>query len=413
MIHMEQHPVPQNVTTFQFRLVGDMTLKQFGYLGGGVLLAYISTKLPLPFFFTWPMTLFFGLGGFGLAFVPVEERPMDIWITSFLRNTYSPTQYVWQKASAGPHPAPAVRPVSHKSISPDPVSQFLALFSFAGKQSSALPSGTKASPILSRLYGEKQYMAPAGDAPAAQAHSLTVSGVRPFDLFAPLRSFFKKTASATPVSHVSFSHALDQFSLPPIVKKAPPIVPPATQVAVPPPAAPAVHPPAVPVQQAQTLRMAEDQQKLASQLADMKKEVKPVQFNAPAVSAQPTIHTIGLDAAVAAGLPKLTTFPNIVTGIVKDDRGGLLSGALVTVRDTNGTPLRALKTNKLGQFAAGTPLPNGTYLVEVEDPQRRYTFDRAQITVNGAILLALEIVAKSQKKIEREKLEKAIFGQTA
>ncbi|EKD47460.1 MAG: hypothetical protein ACD_66C00049G0001, partial [uncultured bacterium] len=28
---MEQHPVPQNVTGFQFKLIGDITLKQFAY----------------------------------------------------------------------------------------------------------------------------------------------------------------------------------------------------------------------------------------------------------------------------------------------------------------------------------------------------------------------------------------------
>ena len=79
---MEQHPVPQNVTTFQFRLVGDMTLKQFGYLSGGLILGYVAYKLPLPFFFTWPLTAIFGLGGFGFAFIPVEQRPMDVWFLS-------------------------------------------------------------------------------------------------------------------------------------------------------------------------------------------------------------------------------------------------------------------------------------------------------------------------------------------
>jgi hypothetical protein len=94
---LEQHPVPQNVTTFQFRLIGDMTLKQFGYLAGGAILAYISFNLPLPFFFTYPLTGIFALGGIGFAFVPVEERPMDVWFVSFIKSIYSPTQYIWQR----------------------------------------------------------------------------------------------------------------------------------------------------------------------------------------------------------------------------------------------------------------------------------------------------------------------------
>jgi len=118
---MEQHPVPQNVTTFQFRLIGDMTLKQFGYLVGGAIVAYIMYKLPLPFFFTWPLTIFSAVGGFGLAFVPIEERPMDIWVLSFIKSVYSPTQYIWSRPKAEnprreaqeskniPPPAPAQR----------------------------------------------------------------------------------------------------------------------------------------------------------------------------------------------------------------------------------------------------------------------------------------------------------------
>src|SRR5688572_16610909 len=109
---MEQHPVPQNVTTFQFRLIGDMTIKQFGYLAGGAILAYISYKLPVPFFFSWPLAFVFALGGVGFAFVPVEERPMDIWVMSFIKNIYSPTQFVWSHQPDAPAPVatPPVKP---------------------------------------------------------------------------------------------------------------------------------------------------------------------------------------------------------------------------------------------------------------------------------------------------------------
>src|SRR3972149_1976157 len=107
---MEQHPVPQNVTTFQFRLIGDMTIKQFGYLAGGAILAYISYKLPLPFFFSYPLAVIFGIGGVGFAFVPVEERPMDIWVMSFIKNIYSPTQFIWsQEAQPEKPPVPAAQ----------------------------------------------------------------------------------------------------------------------------------------------------------------------------------------------------------------------------------------------------------------------------------------------------------------
>ncbi len=124
----------------------------------------------------------------------------------------------------------------------------------------------------------------------------------------------------------------------------------------------------------------------------------------------PTVKVITQDTAIRSGLPRLTSVPNVVSGITKDNQGNLLPGVLVTVRDKDDVPLRALKTNKLGQFAASTPLPNGTYLVEVEDPRSQFIFDRAQVTLTGAVAPPLEITAKSQKELTRDKLAQEIFG---
>jgi hypothetical protein len=132
----------------------------------------------------------------------------------------------------------------------------------------------------------------------------------------------------------------------------------------------------------------------------------------PQIPKGPTVKIITPEGAVKAGLPRLTTFANVVTGIIKDNENNFLPGVLITVKDKDGIPLRALKTNRLGQFAASTPLANGVYFVEVEDPRNRYTFDRIQITLNGSIVPALEIIAKSQKELTRDILTKELFGDT-
>jgi hypothetical protein len=43
----EQHPIPQQISAYHFRLVGDMTLKQFFEVAGGAIIALIiySTNL--------------------------------------------------------------------------------------------------------------------------------------------------------------------------------------------------------------------------------------------------------------------------------------------------------------------------------------------------------------------------------
>jgi hypothetical protein len=383
---MEQHPVPQNVTTFQFRLIGDMTLKQFGYLVGGATLAYIMYKLPLPFFFTWPLAVLSAVSGFGLAFVPIEERPMDVWVLSFFKSIYSPTQYVWSRRTSGaktPQP-PATAPVQPQST-------------------------TKRGDILNTIF------LPAAGAPATPPREVIVPAPKQsiFDRFFDLLTPKPKTMPPAATQTRMPARTMD-FSPPPIVR-------PSASIA----RALADTEDKVKKLQAELegktgaeSRVVELQSQLTELLAEQEKMMAELtKLRAPKTSTttiqtpnSPTIQIIAPGRAVKVGLPRLTTFPNVVTGIVKDKDKNLLPGVLVTVKDKDGVPLRALKTNRLGQFAASTPLPNGIYFVETEDPRLRYTFDRAQITLNGSIVPALEIFAKSEKEITRAKLEKELFG---
>ena len=98
---MEQHPVPQDITGFKFKLVGDMTLKQFGELAAGAILAYIFYASNWHPFLKWPLVILFGSLGVALAFLPIEERPLDLWIINFLKAIYRPTIFVWKKNPTG------------------------------------------------------------------------------------------------------------------------------------------------------------------------------------------------------------------------------------------------------------------------------------------------------------------------
>ncbi len=94
---MQQHPVPQHISSYEFKLVGDMTLKQFFQLAGGIGIALLFYATALPGFIKWPFILFFSLLGTALAFLPFEERPLSTWIFAFFKAAYSPTRYVWAK----------------------------------------------------------------------------------------------------------------------------------------------------------------------------------------------------------------------------------------------------------------------------------------------------------------------------
>lgn len=99
---MEFHRIPTQVTTYESRIIGKFTAKQFTYLAiGGILVFLVGTsplsksaKLPLLFVIIGTTALF--------ALVNFEGRSTDIWLVQFLKAVLSPTQRVWLKKEEAP-----------------------------------------------------------------------------------------------------------------------------------------------------------------------------------------------------------------------------------------------------------------------------------------------------------------------
>ena len=442
---MEQHPVPQNVTTFQFRLIGDMTIKQFGYLAGGAIVGYICYKLPLPFFFTWPLATFSVVLGIGLAFVPIEERPMDVWLLSFIKSIYSPTQYLWQKTAQSKQaatppaistpmvlPTPSIPQVltakpkasltetleqlfaSHpKTATPSPIGPPIASPQHVASQTtgpSVLWSQQVWDPLgfLKQLFATKPKAQPATPttypdifAQIGTLPSLTGKKVDLAQTPAPTLSVQQQTAAQaqTQAKEQGFTEKIKKLQEELAIKTTAD-----TRILE---------------LQKQLTDVLSGKEKMEQELASLRQKLTqaaqaPQVFRQAGVVkaevGQPTVRVITPDVAVKAGLPRLTTFPNVITGIIKDHDGNLLPGVLITVRDKDDIPVRALKTNKLGQFAASTPLPSNIYTVDIEDPRQLHFFDHIRVTLNGTIMSPVEVTSKSKKQMERSQLEKAIFG---
>jgi len=79
-----------------------MTLKQFLQVAAGIVIALIIYSTPIIGIIKWPLVIIFGLTGVALAFLPLEERPLERWIVAFFRSVYSPTLYFWKKTEASP-----------------------------------------------------------------------------------------------------------------------------------------------------------------------------------------------------------------------------------------------------------------------------------------------------------------------
>lgn len=331
---MQPHPIPQNVTSFQFHLVGDMTLKQFLYLAIGCAIAYLLFVFLSPIYplVAWPLIVIFALSGFALAFLPINSRPLDSWVKAFFKAIYSPTKRVWKK--------------NNKTFKEEPLfnSRFITFLSTPHIVTPNVALAVKPTPQI-----------------PPQAPAPPIDLAKTVDL--------AKEAQNLQFKIIQTERALSQIKQ-------------ASQAQT-----------QVPVDYSgQVNKILADLQTLVSQASEIKGKLETV--TQPETTQKP----IEKVKVVVPAKPKqnqlaLTTFPNVLSGVVKDKTDNYLEGAVAVIYDKEGLPVRALKTNKLGQFSGSTPLPNGVYTLELE--KDNFTFDVLQIELTGEILPPLMIVSKT------------------
>ncbi len=91
-----QYPVPQ-FTEVEDKLIGSLTLKQFGIVAvAGVLIfaGYSATKSVLVLIFLF---MLFGVPALGLAFIPLNGRPVYLQLNHLITFLFAPKQLVFHK----------------------------------------------------------------------------------------------------------------------------------------------------------------------------------------------------------------------------------------------------------------------------------------------------------------------------
>lgn len=99
---MEPHPIPRQITTFEFKLIGFMTLKEFAYMivfAGLATITYFLT--PGELFKYIGAAIVFAIGIF-LAFYKYNERSVDVWIRNLVLKLFSSSQYYYHKKNDPP-----------------------------------------------------------------------------------------------------------------------------------------------------------------------------------------------------------------------------------------------------------------------------------------------------------------------
>ncbi len=330
---MEQHPIPQHIASYEFRLIGDMTLKQFAQLAGGAILGLIIYALPIAGILKWPLIILFGFAGFAFAFLPINERPLSNWVFSFFKAIFLPTEFVWQKKAKRPEifeplPPKPFSGVSQSKITPDKqtLNQYLATLPFTESKN---PLDQWEQNLLNKITNLFQLTHPLPQpsipTPSIQTHPEPKPISRPFQSINP------------PPLH---------------------------------PVKPSFHPsePSRPIRPSRPVILPQ----------------KPGKPRKPLVEAK---------INQQLPIPQTPTRPNIIVGMVLDKEGRIIEGAILEIRNQQGLPVRALRTNRLGQFMIATPLEKGFY--EIETEKEGYQFDIIKIEVKGEIIKPIEIRAKS------------------
>ncbi len=363
---MNQHAVPQNVTSYQFRLIGDMTIQQFIYLsvGIGAAIFFYYTNLFAPI--KWMLILGSAMLGFAVAFLPLEERPLDQWITNYFRAIYKPTLFTWKKEPRLPEyfsytPSGTILPGDIQEMSRVATlrrQQGLRsyLVTLPSDQANSLDSFEKSA--VSGVIDMFDVSTPTTFIPTAPL-SVSTPSVLNIDLAAPV--------SDTTIDQSPAAAATLPTQLPPITS--------GVIVDIP------IH-----IEKTKSLQTV---------------PLTPEPTASPPDNLQSSTLTIedlsspSVVATTSSNLPfpSSPTTPNTLVGMILDQDEKIIDGAIVEVIDESGLPVRATKTNQLGQFFSTTPLRRGNYRLTVE--KTGHVFDTIEVTLSGQIVPPLKIQAKS------------------
>ncbi|HKY74483.1 MAG TPA: PrgI family protein [Patescibacteria group bacterium] len=369
---MQEHPVPQNITSYEFHLIGNMTLKQFFELAAGALLAFMSYSSNLPDLFKWPLIFFFVILGIVFAFVPLQERPLDHWFLAFVRAIYNPTKFYWKKTIKVPDvfsytTSSSSAQLSQQDTRPRKKARAEAYFRTVDTtdQKGNVDELEQRANIILTMYdtttikttpsvGKKMEQEVVKPSLQVEPHVLhAISSLPPGE----------EAAESVEVQTQQTAELIQAVYTPPVIVPEEGVVKiePATPVVV----------------------FSGAGQGGANQFVYQEQQQV----------VRPTSESVPVKTNIALPFPKTPTSPNLIVGMVLNQDGKILDGCIIEIRDHTGMPVRALRTNKLGQFFVSTPLPSGEYEIVAE--RDGYSFDTMKLVLAGTIVQPIEIQAKT------------------
>jgi hypothetical protein len=397
----KQHAVPQNIMDVEFKLIGELTMRQFVYIASFAVAAYIA-KHVVPNPFKWFFVVGLGLTGLALAFVPFEDRGLDEWIVNFFKAINKPTLRIWKKEIELPTafafeqniqilqqemitlaPTASRRKLEKylnqkgKEREKDPLDipeeEYIQKVAEAFKDLKPTPKQTETVQITQQKDQNEQQKQIKEDEPEEKQEDQQS----------------KQKEKIQKPKHVQKQRDMDKIIQSRIKKSrlkpldegksrgAPPLQPRTSHtgrkfVNLTPTQGKIILP--IRGERVISTDVDEEYEEKNKRIQGLlgKKEEAP--------KSQPRVKKI----------PSLVEKPNIVSGIVKNRRGNALEDTVIVIRNEKGEPVRALKTDKLGKFFISSPLSEGKYKIKAE--KQGYSFDIIPFEVKGGLLPSYEII---------------------
>lgn len=424
----KQHAVPQNIMDVEFKLIGDLTMRQFFYLMIFGVIAYAAWSLKIPVVLKWPTIIISAFLGMGFAFLPVEDRGLDEWIVNFFASIYGDNQKIWQKEPTPPAvflhenlalvkqelitlaPTTSRRKLEQylhyqqetQAIDPLDIPEQAYIEKVHAAFLSATPAQTSVTleePSVGEVVWETELEEPLTEAPEIVEPEVTPepSQQKPEKpkqekKVQRQQKFRIPSSQATSVPLISITpdrHSGRKFTN--LLSSEGKIV--------------------LPIRGERVLRTVEDvemergTEEKAEQLKQFLKQLSKsegveipkkerVEKPSEMETGVETNKSLAQEAEVAQ--PSTPEIPNIIAGVVRGPRNKSLSSILLIIKNIHNDPVRAIKTNALGQFSITNPLPNGHYKVIADvNNESGFTFDIIDVEAKGQIISPLVLAGKA------------------
>ncbi len=338
---MRVHQIPKDVITYRFHIIGSMTLKQFAYLAVGAFVIFLFYVSTIPSFFKFIFIILTAMASFSIAFVPIEERPLDFWIITFLKAIYKPTKFYWDKNPKTPF---YLQEVKKQEKTPK------------------IKSKTKQEKIIKKQELLKQYLAQ-----LEQNQSLNSQSYQDIN---GLTQNLQNTDDISDQVLIQYNENNTKNSTKKI--KTNPLKGFISTI------------------EQKVIKFEKD--KLNK---DQQQKTKSQDFTYIISDKQnQTINTQGLNNVLTNAdlpFPEPPKEPNKIVGMTLSKNNQIIPNVFINIKDINGQTIMTLKSNSLGQFFSTRSLPDGEYIIE--SFKQDIPFNLYKLVLNGKIVKPLQIQA--------------------